>query len=164
MKPELHRPIDPASVPARGMDVLVEATDQECPALAVRMNLPAVRALRCRFHLVPDGEAAVLAYGHLEAVVVQTCVISLEEFEATVAEAFRVRFVPSGTETEDDDPDSIDELPFEGRVIDLGEAAVEQLGLALDPYPRMPGAELPIEDEADGAHPFAGLRALRRPS
>lgn len=59
-------------------------------------------------------------------------------------------------------PESDDEIPFEGNQIDLGEAAAEQLGLALDPYPRMPGAELP-EAEADvELHPFARLAGLRR--
>ena len=39
-------------------------------------------------------------------------------------------------------------IPFEGNVIDLGETAAEQLGLALDPYPRISGVEMPtIEDK-----------------
>lgn len=162
MNPELHRPVSPDRIPPQGSDLTIEATALECQALAVRMQLPAIRSLSCRFHLVADSDAGVLAYGHLTAAVVRTCVVSLEEFEATVAERFRVRFVPSGTESDDDDPESIDEIPYEGRVIDLGEAVAEQLGLALEPYPRMPGAELPVEEGADTAHPFAALAALRR--
>jgi uncharacterized metal-binding protein YceD (DUF177 family) len=102
----------------------------------------------------------VLARGTLQATVTQTCVVSLEDFDALVQEVFQVRFVPVGAESDDIDPDSDDEIPFEGNTIDLGEAAAEQLGLALDPYPRMPGVEMPeIADEPD-PHPFAALRRL----
>jgi hypothetical protein len=58
-------------------------------------------------------------------------------------------------------------------VADLGEAVAEQLALALDPYPRAPGAELPAEAAEAGseegeatapgpAAPFAALAGLRR--
>ena len=43
--------------------------------------------------------------------------------------------------------------------IDLGEAAAEQLALALDPYPRAPGAVLEMEEEPEAA-PFAALAAF----
>jgi uncharacterized metal-binding protein YceD (DUF177 family) len=103
-----------------------------------------------------------MAFGHLTAVVVRTCVVSLDEFEAKVEERFKIRFVPSGQETDDDDPESIDEIPYEGRLIDIGEAVAEQLGLALDPYPRKPGAELPSELGAEDSGPFAALAKLKK--
>ena len=103
----------------------------------------------------------VVADGELHADVLQTCIVSLDDFDAVVDEAFRVRFVPAGEETDDQDPEADDEIPYEGDVLDLGEAAAEQLGLALDPYPRMPDAALPeVEEDAD-LHPFAALAALR---
>lgn len=163
MNPEMSRPVDAALVPQSGTDVNLEATAAECLALANRMGIPAVRSLTCAFHLTPEGDHAVLAVGHLRAAVVQTCVVSLEDFDTVVNERFTVRFVPSGAETDDDDPDSPDEIPFKSGTIDLGEAAAEQLGLALDPYPRKPGAVLP--DDALGhepTNPFAALAALRR--
>src|SRR3546814_17044110 len=39
----------------------------------------------------------------------------------------------------DEDPPE----PFENGCIDLGEIVVQHLAVALDPYPRAPGAELP---------------------
>lgn len=161
MNPELHRPIELGRIHPTGTDITVEANTGECSALASRMDLPLIHALTCRFHLRPDGNA-VVAHGHLTARVVQTCVVSLDDFEATIEERFLVRFVPSGTENEDDDPDSVDEIPYEGHIIDLGEAAAEQLGLALDPYPRMVGAELPEELDIESRSPFAALKALRQ--
>jgi uncharacterized metal-binding protein YceD (DUF177 family) len=160
MTPEFHRPLSLDRIGPQGLDMTVEATAAECSALAERMNIPAVLALSCEFHLIREGRDRVLARGALRASVTQTCVISLEEFDAPVQEVFQVRFVPSGEESDDDDPESDDEIPFEGNAIDLGEAAAEQLGLALDPYPRMPGVEMPEVESEPEDHPFAALRRL----
>ena len=67
----------------QGLDLTVEANPAECSALAVRMNLPAVLALSCVFHLIREGRDTVLARGVLRARVTQTCVISLEDFDAS---------------------------------------------------------------------------------
>lgn len=160
MTPEFHRPLSLDRVGPQGLDMTVEATRAECAALAERMKLPAVLALTCTFHLIREGRDIVQARGVLRAEVTQTCVVSLEDFDAPVEEVFQVRFVPLGEESDDIDPDSDDEIPFEGNQIDLGEAAAEQLGLALDPYPRMPGVEMPTAEDEPDPHPFAALRRL----
>ena len=133
MNPELHRPMLLDRIGPNGLDVTVEATPAECAALAARMQLPAVHAVSCTFHLVREDRDTILARGHLKARVTQTCIVSLEDFEAPVEEVFRICFVPAGEETDDLDPESDDEIPYEGNVIDLGEAAAEQLALALAP-------------------------------
>jgi uncharacterized metal-binding protein YceD (DUF177 family) len=160
MNPEFHRPLSLDRIGPHGLDMTIDATTAECAALAVRMNLPAVLAVSCVFHLIREGRDMVLARGVLTVRVTQTCVISLEDFDSEVEEIFQVRFVPSGEEADDIDPESDDEIPFEGNQIDLGEAAAEQLGLALDPYPRMPGVEMPMSEDEPDPHPFAALRRL----
>jgi len=160
--PEFHRPVSLDRIGPPGLDITVEATTAECAALADRMKLPAVHALLCTFHLIREGRDRILARGHLRARVTQTCVVSLEDFEAPVEEVFQVRFVPSGEETDDIDPETDDEIPFEGNAVDLGEAASEQLGLALDPYPRMAGTSLTEAEPDTQRHPFAALSGLRR--
>jgi uncharacterized metal-binding protein YceD (DUF177 family) len=160
MIPEFHRPLSLDRIGPHGLDLTVEANPAECSALAVRMNLPAVLAVSCVFHLIREGRDIVLARGVLSAQVTQTCVVSLEEFDAPVEEVFQVRFVPSGEESDDIDPEADDEIPFEGNQIDVGEAAAEQLGLALDPYPRMRGVEMPEVEDDPEPHPFAALRRL----
>lgn len=159
---ELHRPVLVRRVGPEGLTIAVEASAAECAALAERMQLPKVLALSCRFDLRPGGRGAVDAVGRLRARVVQVCVVSLDEFEAAVAEDFTVRFVPEGQESEDDDPEAVDESPYRGDAIDLGEAAAEQLALALDPYPRKPGAELPEGAEGAGDPRLAALAELWR--
>jgi len=162
MTPELHRPVAVERIGPAGLDLRIEATAAECAAIAARMQVPAVLALACHFHVERDLAEQLVAHGHLMARVVQTCVVTLEEFAAPVEERFAVRFVPEGTETHDVDPEALDEVPYEGAVIDLGEAAAEQLALALDPYPRAPNAELPEMPQDAESGPFGALDALRR--
>ncbi len=159
---ELERIIPLDRVSACGTEVVVEATEAERTALARRLAVPAVLQLRCCFRLRRALAGAVDADGTLEARVVRTSVITLDDFPQEVAEAFRLRFVPAGQEGDDEDPDAPDEIPYEGTALDLGEAAAEQLALALDPYPREPGETL-REGAADPAPaPFAALARLRK--
>ena len=137
---------------------VLEASPDECVALARRMGIPAVLSLRCELRGRRHGDA-VDVDGALAARVVQDCVVTAEPFEQDVSERFAVQCVPEGQESGDDDPDSIDQVTYRNNTVDLGELAAEQLALALDPYPRSPGAVLPATDD-ETSHPFAAL--LRR--
>ncbi len=161
MTPEVPRPFPLDRAGPGGASVDVQADPLELPAVAARLGVPAVHALRCAFRLRRIGASVIEAQGALSARLTQRCVVSLDEFEDDVGDEFTVHFVPSGSEDEDPDPDAPDQIPYDGAVVDLGEAAVEQLALALDPYPRKPGAELPAaaSDVVQGA--LAGLAALR---
>jgi uncharacterized metal-binding protein YceD (DUF177 family) len=160
MTPELHRPLMLDRIGPNGLDITVDATPEECAALSRRMHLPAVQSLSCSFHLTRESDTVILVRGTLRAHITQSCIVSLEDFDAAVEDAFQVRFVPAGQESEEIDFDADDEIPYEGKEIDLGEAAAEQLALALDPYPRHPDAELPEVEGGADAHPFAALRRL----
>jgi Large ribosomal RNA subunit accumulation protein YceD len=163
MTPELTRPVRVQHIGAEGMSYTVVATEAECRDLAVRFKIPAVLALRCEFNLKPPSGAFVEAIGRLVARVVQSCVVSLDEFEQDVVERFEIRFVPDGAESDDFDPDVPDDVPYSGAVIDLGETAAEQLALALDPYPRKPSAGNG-GIEAAPSSPFSLLPKLREQS
>ncbi len=152
-KSELDRPLPLDRVGARGLDCVVEANAEERAAIAERLLVFGIPSLRCAFTLTQGPRGMIAARGHLQARV----------FETGVDERFSLRFVPAGTESDDPDPESEDEVPYAGELLDLGEATVEQLALALDPYPRKPDAELPAPEPEAPAHPFAGLASLRRP-
>ena len=164
--PEFSRSVAPERIDAHGEVYNVAATEAECAAVARRLAIPAVTSLSCRFKLSrrPDDPASVEAELELNASVVQICVVTLEPFESPLRESARVRFVPGGPELIDDDPESEDEIPYDGCVIDLGEAAVEQLALALDPFPRRFAASLPDSAGESFDNPFAALQARREPS
>ena len=108
-----------------------------------------------------------LARGRFAATVVQQCVVTLEPVTNRVEGEIAQRFAP------DVEPDTaeiaFDALaeeppePLSGGAAELGELVVEHLALALDPYPRAPGAQaaLPGEDGEGAATPFAKLRDIK---
>ncbi len=165
MTAELTRLVSLSKIGASGLAIVVRATAEECAALAVRMAIPAIRALECYFNLVADEDGAkIYAHGRLRTVATRVCVVSAEDFETLIEDEFDICFVPSGQERDDPDPDLIDELPYEAGSLDLGEATAEQLALALDPYPRMDGAVMPWTDDGSDASPFSVLSPRGRPA
>ncbi len=154
MTPELYRPLAIDRIGPNGQTVDVVATESECAAVAARLDVPELKALACRFELTRAG-LEVLAEATLRALLVRTCVVSTDLFEMETEHRFRIRFVPAGTEPEEIDPEQdYDDIPYSGTRIDLGEAAVEELALSLDPYPRKPDAVIPSFDDAPSASPF----------
>ena len=115
----------------------------------------------CGFALSRAGGGAILARGVLNAQIEQVCVVSLDTFRSEVNEQFEVRFVPENQLTDAIDPDAPDEVGFLGDSIDLGEAAVEQLALALEPYPHKPGIEATPAEPDEATNPFAVLERLK---
>lgn len=104
--------------------------------------------------------------GRVQADAVQTCGVTLEPLPVSIDSRFQVDLVeadPAASEEEvevsldEDGPDLIED----GR-IDLGQYAVEQLALNLDPFPRKPGAEFVQPDEPGEMSPFAVLKAFPR--
>ena len=134
-------------------------------AVAQLNGLVRIDSLESEFRIAKRERKGLSVQGELRARVVQTCVVSLEPFEADVLEQIDVRFEPQSAAlapdaafaslAESDPPDPI----VDGKV-DLGALAGEYLALGLDPYPRKPGASLPPGLDAGTAavpSPFAGL-------
>jgi uncharacterized metal-binding protein YceD (DUF177 family) len=148
--------------------VTIEANGAERAALAARFKLIGIDRLDAAVTLVRDGDT-VIATGTLTAQVTQACVASGEPVPAPVSEAFALRFVPEGAapaaeEVELGEAD-LDELTYAGGSVDVGEATAQTLALALDPFPRAPGAEEKLRAAGvmgeEDAGPFAALKALR---
>jgi uncharacterized metal-binding protein YceD (DUF177 family) len=167
MQPEFSRPIRLAPEPR---DVVLEASVAERAALAARFGILGIHALAARLALRPEPGGTIRARGTLSAEVEQACVVTLDPVRQRVEATIDLRILGEGETPADEDPDSPDEIESEGGAVDLGEAVAEQLALALDPYPRAAGAELPEFDppeEPDPTpperpNPFAGLAKLRR--
>jgi uncharacterized metal-binding protein YceD (DUF177 family) len=169
---EFSRPFPWGTIGKQERREEVQATPQECTALAGRFGILAIEAVSASLRLRQESGGAVRVRGRLTATVVQPCVVTLEPVHQKVDEAVDLRFLPPGAEL-DDDPDGPDEIPTENDILELGEALAEQLSLALDPYPRSPGASLEEgfsigEDEAapespaPRPNPFAVLKGLKR--
>ena len=147
-----------AEIGSTGETIDITATPAQCAAIARQLKIPHVGALDGRFVLEAEQQNRFLATLHLRARVSQICVASLEMFEVRLYEEVTLIFVPADDLSAfDDDPESPDEIPFDGTVIDLGVALTEQLALSLDPYPRRPDAMLPAEAQAARDNPFASF-------
>ena len=73
-----------------------------------------------------------------------------------------MRGVPDGAESDDADPETLDEIPYVDGTLDLGEAAAEQLALALDPFRARRARFCRTCRTKSQALPFNTLASLRR--
>ena len=171
--PVLTRPVDVARLPSHPVEIV--ATDAEREKLAAACDLQLVSDLHATVELFPGARGSVKIEGRVVADIVQTCVVTLAPVDARIDEAFAIRFVrpddaplvpKSGAEivVDADRPDPPEIL--DGPTIDIGALAEEAFVLAIDPYPRAPGAALPNEPEApkdvDRNSPFAALAGLAK--
>ena len=176
--PEFSRIVKADSVQRGEVVEVIEADEAERAALAVRFELEAIGRLKATVRLRrTQGGEMVRVVGALEADVVQTCVVTLESVHNSVTDRFESLFappelVPDSPEDMEFDASMADEDIIEPIVngrIDIGELTAQHLSLALDPYPRCPGVELPegAEDEdeepVERPNPFAALERLKRP-
>lgn len=165
----LSKPVLVASLPDEGLTLKIAPDAGVRAALAEDFGIPGIPALTAQVTLVPGRKGAVHVTGHVDAVVTQTCVVTLEDFDAPVSEDIDLTFAPEdqlpevrpGAEidvTELDIPD-----PLVDGTIDVGAVVAEFLALGLDPYPRKPGAafEGPDEPGPEQTSPFAALSRLR---
>lgn len=165
--------------------VAIDATPVERAAIADALSIAAVDQLSLTGRIEPSGRSNWRFEGRLQAAAVQSCVVSLDPAPQAIDEPLIRHWSPNAAtdgatygangledaafialdlEAEDDAPEPLEDA------VDLGAAAVEALALALEPYPRAPGAALehaearpagaePLTDEA--IRPFAGLAALK---
>ena len=132
-------------------------------AIRRELSLGAVRALAADISMVPHGEGWRLS-GRVEADIDQTCGITLEPLPTRIDERFAIDLI-EGAPPEADGEVDIDveaDVPdyVEGQV-DLWAYAIEQLALALDPFPRKPGAEFVQPEEPAEVSPFSVLTRLK---
>ena len=160
----LSRLVDVSNVPPHGLEVQVEATEEERDALAKDFKLSAIRALTGEYKLTASAKGVHVA-GTVRAAITQICVVSLEPFDSDLAEDVQVDFaetigMPAEPPTEMHEYEPPDEI-VNGE-IDLGALTAEFLALGLDPYPRKPGVDFAFEDpNAKPDSPFAALGKLK---
>lgn len=171
---EFSRPISVDQIGPQEIQRDIAASAVERARLAERFDLISLDRLEAVLHLKRGRAGLIELHGRLEAELVQACVVTLEPVPAKLAESFMVAFGSSkragGGEVviaidESDPPEDV----ADGR-IDLGEVVAQQLAVALDPYPRAPGADQRFEQaererarrEGSDGGPFAVLGQLRK--
>jgi uncharacterized metal-binding protein YceD (DUF177 family) len=168
---ELSRRLRLDRVPPSGVSLDIEASALEREALARRFGIIAVSELEASVALHPGPAGTWRVDGRLHATVVQACGVTLEPVEQRIDEPFDLRFAAAAEEVDHDTGELVVDAdapePLAGDSLDLGEIVADQLGLAIDPFPRKPGASLadilPASAGAtDRSSPFAALEQLRR--
>jgi uncharacterized metal-binding protein YceD (DUF177 family) len=154
----LQRRVEAARLPATGIDLSVEASESQRKALAEAYKLVAVSGLAATATVTPGRRGSLVAEGRVTADIVQSCVVSLEPVAQHIDESFSVRFVPAdspeavlpkpGSEVVVDPTQPDPPEVMEGSGIDVGGLVEEVFALAIDPYPRAPGAALPADPVA----------------
>lgn len=174
--PEMSRPVVVDSLAVDRDSVFdIHPSAEERAALARRFDLIALESLSAGVVATRTETGEARLSGQLKAVVVQACVVTLEPVRSTIEADFDRAFSPQATLEEREEvflvPEGEDPPePLEGGTVDAGEVVAETLGLALDPFPRAPGAVFPadaadtgkMEDTPEKQGPFAVLAKLRK--
>ncbi|WP_282950189.1 MULTISPECIES: DUF177 domain-containing protein [unclassified Sphingopyxis] len=155
---------------AQGRTMRLEADEAVRAAIAKRLDLVALD----RFVVTAEVRAVaggMAAKGEIEAAVVQGCAATALPVPAKLTEPFDLRFLTGAEPVVDPDEEieisdgDCDILPLEDDRVDIGEAAVQTLSLALDPFPRHPDADGILAEKGvlreEQAGPFAALAKLR---
>lgn len=171
--PEFSRPRRVSALPSDGERLRAKAEPQECEALARRFGVAEMRRMEVDAEIRPSGDGWRVT-GLARAQLAQTCVLTLEPVVQTLEERFSRRLQPGAPPPDlaDLDPEEEEDPPEPlAETLDPAEMAAEAIALAIDPYPRAPGARFagagaappgarPIEETAE--KPFAKLAELRR--
>lgn len=164
--PEFSRPFRLERLGNAPVVEQLRAKPGERAALAERLDLISLDRLEAELTLSWRAAGTLLEVeGSFVAEVVQRCVVTLESVPARIEEKVHLQFTAASSQAEEPeeepvDPDAPEPLPPEG--LDLGEEVAQLLSLALDPYPRAPGADLPPEATDEGSSPFAELKGLKK--
>ncbi len=159
----------------------ISASEEECANLAQRLSIVEMLGLVVSGSLSRKSDKSLIELtGSVKADVVQSCVVSLEPVAQKIEEKFAVCYTFDKEDINVEDVDYVasleeDDLPefiSDGR-IDVVQAIVEQIALAMDPYPRaddaentknagvLRDAEKEVETSEPEVHkPFANLKDL----
>jgi hypothetical protein len=163
-----HFPVAVEDVAESGAHFDLTADPHIRAAVAKAAGLRDLTRLEANFD-VNRQRGGLRVVGRIAAAVGQTCVVTLEPVVNEVAEDVDLLFAPktpvadSGGAATKPDESEYETEPLIGGVVDLGALATEFLILALDPYPRKPGAVFQPPEETTAADgPFSALAALQK--
>jgi hypothetical protein len=144
-KPEFSRPVDVSRIGRLEHRLAIAADAGERAALARRFGLLELAELAADLVLRKRGDGVIEAAGRWRARLAQPSVVSLEPVWSIHDAEARLYFSGAlgGRRDAAAEPDPIDDAdwpePIVDGAIELGEAVVQLMAEALDPYPRLPG-------------------------
>ncbi len=167
--PEFSRIVRVDTIGERPRTIEIAADESEREALATRFGLIAIGRLEGRAAIARVA-GGISATGRIAAAVEQACVATGESVPATIDEPFALKFVTESADVPADEVElsegELDIIDFDGQAVDLGEALAQTLALALDPFPRSPGADAVLKAAGvlseEEAGPFGALAGLKQ--
>lgn len=169
LTPPWGRPLKLAEIAAGPVRVRLAPDAAARESVAASLGLEALPSFEAQILVRPWLDGVELD-GRFTAVVAQICGVTLDPFETRLDGEIVLRAVPAGSpaapqpEAEEaldpDAPDPPDVL--DADEIDLSGYAVEHLALAIDPFPRKPGAVFEAPAQPPESSPFAALARLKK--
>nr|WP_314437187.1 DUF177 domain-containing protein [uncultured Brevundimonas sp.] len=148
-----------------GLSRTLEPDAEACKRIARALDLQGLEDFMTDISITPTPSTSEWTLkGRITAHAVQTCGLTLEPLPVDVDRRFSIQLVEAAPQETDEIEVTLDEEDadlIEDGKIDLGQYAVEQLALSLDPFPRKPGAEFVQPQEPNEISPFAALKALK---
>lgn len=161
--PEFSVEIVLDDLPKGGRHFVLKANEVERAAVATRLGVLAVELFSGDLR-VTATKLRFAVRGNVVARLKRECVVSLEEITEEVGEPFEVDFVRrSATQEADDEEISLDspEIHSDPK-FDIGELLVQQLSLAMAPFPKKQGASGLTAEFATQEETSAFAQALAR--
>jgi uncharacterized metal-binding protein YceD (DUF177 family) len=167
----LPRPIDVVSIGTTPQTRRIATTEKERGDISAALDLVDLPVLEADLELRRDGRGRIHVEGRVVADIVQSCVVSLEPVAQHIDEPIAMVFVEGGDADSEPRPgaeirvDPTEEDPPEalhGPTLDLGPVVMEHFMLAIDPYPRAPGAEMPDTGEGSSDSPESPFAVLAK--
>ncbi|WP_411818679.1 YceD family protein [Hyphococcus sp. DH-69] len=161
-QPEFSKVIElgESGKPARTFKL--STNDEERKKVAARVGALSISTLEGEIS-ISTTKTEIFVKGVVDAQLVRECVSSLEPLDETVHDEFEVEFTRIPEEASDDPEVEEDWRLPEVHLdpdMDIGELLVQQLSLAMDPFPRKEGAKSLIDlyAQEEKISPFAVLQ------
>jgi len=171
--PPFVHSVELGSLSERGAELRLAPDGAERARIAEWLGALEVPSFEATVRLERAADDLYLYDADFTAQVVQACVVTLEPVPSThaarVSRRYRVVAPKTARRAQrdiaaagGDDEDAPEVLS--GTVLDIAAPVLEELSLALDPYPRAPGVtfELPKEESTPSDNPFAVLAKLKQ--
>jgi len=168
---EFSRPVMVEALSIGDSRKRLEATPEECAALAERFGLLTLQNLTADLMLHRSGHGKrirITLKGTISADLSQTCVVTLDPVAARIEAEVETIFDSEADEAEEgyefDDAHEDPGDPIIDGGIDLGETVAQFLALEIDPFPRKEGVdeeEMKLESKDSSPNPFAVLEKLK---
>jgi hypothetical protein len=156
---------------AAGDEVVIDSAGDDLVRLAQWAGVEVITSFRGRITLSKLSQTRFAYEAELSADIVQSCVVTSEPVRSHIARSFS-RILHLIASRAADREETIDLAPgdddapeeIESPRYDLATPLLEELALAIDPYPRAPGAafEAPAAPPPADESPFSVLKKLTR--